>query len=254
MFIIQLMVVLAMLSGQGSSSYAASPHMEIKSLQPQTASSELIMESGLKPFRAEWDFKNLDPFEQAAKNLREKLYNSYNNSSPTPSKVGDTGPFPYGGQVKLLRALPLDQTISFGPLEVYLYNVQLLEASEIPEDTQKDISTLNQEKIGSTITFIRVLYSVENTTDQNVGFYGLNSVHPNMGNAISSDRNFLRDSYVYHQYDGVVIDNFENGFIYTDDPDKLESIQLVFNKIYDYDTGETIVEPTSLTIPFNAQK
>jgi hypothetical protein len=251
MFIIQLLVVLAMLSGSGSSSYATSTQMEIKSLQPQTASSELIMESGLKPFRAERDFKNLDPFEQAAKNLREKLYNSYSNSSPLPSKVGDTEPSPYGGKVKLLRTLPLDQTISLGPLAVYLVNVQLLEATEIPEDTQKDISTLNQEKIGSTITYIRVLYSVENTTNRNVGFYGLNSVHPNMGNPISSDRNFLRDTYVYHQYDGVVIDNFENGFVYTDDPGKLESIKLVFNEIYDYDTEETIVEPTSLTIPFN---
>lgn len=69
MFIIQLLVVLAMLSGSGSSSYATSTQMEIKSLRPQTASSELIMESGLKPFRAERDFKNLDPFEQATKIL-----------------------------------------------------------------------------------------------------------------------------------------------------------------------------------------
>jgi hypothetical protein len=64
----------------------------------------------------------------------------------------------------------------------------------------------------------------------------------------------MRKPYVYHQYDGVVMDNMGYGFVYTDDTDKLESIELVFNRIYDYDTGETIVEPTSLSIPFTVQQ
>ncbi|MEK3920011.1 hypothetical protein [Paenibacillus sp. FSL K6-2393] len=64
----------------------------------------------------------------------------------------------------------------------------------------------------------------------------------------------MRKSYVYNQYDGVVIDNTNYGLVYTDDPDKLESIELVFNKVYDYDAGKTIVEPTLLKIPFAVQE
>ena len=134
-----------------------------------------------------------------------------------------------------------------------MLNVQLIEVSDIPKDTQKNISILNQEKIGPDMTYIKILYSIENTTDQNIGFYGLNSVHPNIGKPYSADRNFMRRIYGYHQYDGVVMDDIVNGYVFTEDPDQLESIELIFNKIYDYDTGETIVEPTSLTIPFTAQ-
>ncbi|MBR2567330.1 MAG: hypothetical protein IKE29_22320 [Paenibacillus sp.] len=250
MYFIQLLVALAILGGSASSNYATSTQMEIKSLQPQTASSDHIMESGLKPFRDEKFFKDLDPFEQAAENLRED-YSTFD--SWDPYNVGDTGTFLYGGQVKVLRTLPLNQSISIGPMTIHMLNVQLIEVSDIPKDTQKNISILNQEKIGPDMTYIKILYSIENTTDQNIGFYGLNSVHPNIGKPYSADRNFMRRIYGYHQYDGVVMDDIVNGYVFTEDPDQLESIELIFNKIYDYDTGETIVEPTSLTIPFTAQ-
>ncbi|MEC0124141.1 hypothetical protein [Paenibacillus pabuli] len=256
MFIVQLLLALALLGGSGSSNYATSTPLEVNPLQPYPASSELVLESGLKPFRSELTYKGLkpdyNPAEQAASNLQDRLFESA--ASPILSKPGDTGTFDYGGQLKLLKAVPLNQSIEFGPLIIHMMDAQLLEASDLPEDTRKNISILNQEDIDPEITFIKILYSVENTTDQNIGFYGLNSVYPNTGSPISADRNFMRKPYVYHQYDGVVMDNMGYGLVYTDDPDELESIELVFNKIYDYDTGKTIVEPTSLSIPFTVQE
>jgi hypothetical protein len=255
MFIIQLLVTLVLLSGSGNADYASSTNLENTSLHTRTASPELVLESGLKPFRSELTYKDLKPdynaFEQAASNLSDKLLE--NTSSPILSKAGDTGIFEYGGQLKLLKTVSLDQSIAVGPLTIHLMDVQLLEANDIPEDTRKNISVLNQQDIASKMTYIKILYSVENTTDQNIGFYGLNSVHLNTGNPTSADRNFMRKPYIYHQYNGVVMDNIAAGFVYTGDPDKLESIELVFNKIYDYDTGKTIVEPTSLTIPFETK-
>ncbi|MEK4367580.1 hypothetical protein [Paenibacillus sp. FSL R5-0473] len=256
MFIVQLLLALALLGGSDSSNDATSTQLEVNPLQPHPAYSELVLESSLKPFRSELTYKGLEPdynqFEQAAKILQDKLLESA--LPPLLSKSGDTGTFDYGGQLKLLKTVPLKQSIEFGPLTIHMMDAQLLEASDIPDDTRKNISILNQEDIGPNITYIKIIYSVENTTDQNIGFYGLNSIHPNTGKPISADRNFMRKPYVYHQYDGVVMDNMGYGLVYTDDPDKLESIELVFNRIYDYDTGETIVEPTSLNIPFTFQK
>ncbi|WP_440110703.1 hypothetical protein [Paenibacillus sp. QZ-Y1] len=256
MFIVQLLLAIALLGSSGSSNYATSTQLEINQSQPQAASPEHVMESGLKPFRPESSLVGFDPetdpIEHAASMLEDKLYQSA--ASPILSKPGDTGTFDYGGHLKLLKSVPLDARFERGPLTIHVVHAQLLEASNIPEDSQKNISILNREDIGSKITYINILYTVENTTDQNIGFYGLNSVHPNTGKPISADRNFMRKSYVYNQYDGVVIDNTSYGLVYTDDPDELESIELVFNKIYDYDTGETIVEPTSLNIPFAVQK
>lgn len=257
MFVFHLLLALALLGGSGSSNAATSTQLEIEipPLQPKTSSTELVLKSGVKPFRAEETYKGLKPdynqFEQAASDLQDKLFESV--PSPLLSEPGDTGTFDYGGQLQLLKAVPLKQSIEFGPLTIHMMDVQLLEAREIPEDSRENISILNQEDIGPDMTYIKIIYSVENTTDQNIGFYGLNSIHPNTGKPISADRNFMRKPYVYHQYDGVVMDNMGYGFVYTDDPDKLESIELVFNRIYDYDTGETIVEPTSLSIPFTVQ-
>lgn len=256
MFVFHLLLALALLGGSGSSNDVASTPLEITPLQPHPADSELVLESGLQPFRAELTYKGLkpdyNPFEQAASDLQDKLFES--EPSPLLSEPGDTGTFDYGGQLQLLKAVPLKQSIEFGPLTIHIMDVQLLEALEIPEESRKNISILNQEDIGPDMTYIKIVYSVENTTDQNIGFYGLNSIHPNTGKPISADRNFMRKPYVYHQYDGVVVDNMGYGFVYTDDPDKLESIELVFNRIYDYDTGETIVEPTSLNIPITVQQ
>lgn len=255
MFIVQLLLALALLGGLGSSNYATSTQLEVNPLPPHPASPELVLESGIKPFRSELTYKGLkpdyNPFEQTASNLQDKLFESA--PSPILSKPGDIGTFDYGGQLKLLKTVPLKQSIEFGPLTIHMMDAQLLQASDLSEDTRKNISILNQEDIDPEITFIKILYSIENTTDQNIGFYGLNSVHSNTGNPISADRNFMRKPYVYHQYDGVVMDNMGYGLVYTDNPNKLESIDLVFNRIYDYDTGETIVEPTSLHIPFTLQ-
>ncbi|QZN75210.1 hypothetical protein [Paenibacillus sp. DR312] len=256
MFIVQILLAIALLGSSGSSNYATSTQLEINQIQPMDSSPEQVMETGLEPFRSERNYNGwepeLDQFEQAASNLQNKLYESV--VSPILSKPGETGIFDYGGNLKLLKSVPLNTRFERGPLTIHIVHAQLLEASDIPEDSQKNISILNREDIGSKITYINILYTVENTTDQNIGFYGLNSVHPNTGKPISADRNFMRKSYVYNQYDGVVIDTTNYGLVYTDDPDKLESIELVFNRIYDYDTGETIVEPTSLNIPFTFQK
>lgn len=256
MFVFHLLLALALLGVSGSSNDATSTPLVINPLQPHPTDSEFVLESGLKPFRAEETYKGLkldyNQFEQAASDLQDKLFESA--PSPLLSEPGDTGTFDYGGQLKLLKTVPLKQSIEFGPLTIHIMDVQLLEAREIPEDSRENISILNQEDIGPDMTYIKMVYSVENTTDQNIGFYGLNSIHPSTGKPISADRNFMRKPYVYHQYDGVVMDNMGYGFVYTDDPDKLDSIELVFNRIYDYDTGETIVEPTSLSIPFTVQQ
>lgn len=256
MFIVQLLLAIALLGSSGSSNHATSTQLEINQIQPMDASPGQVMETGLKPFRSERNYNGwepeLDQFEQAASSLQNRLFESV--VSPILSKPGDTGIFDYGGNLKLLKSVPLNTRFERGPLTIHIVHAQLLEASDIPEDSQKNISILNRDDIGSKITYINILYTVENTTDQNIGFYGLNSVHPNTGKPISADRNFMRKSYVYNQYDGVVIDNTNYGLVYTDDPDKLESIELVFNKVYDYDTGKTIVEPTLLKIPFAVQE
>ncbi|WP_340030836.1 hypothetical protein NSQ20_21380 [Paenibacillus sp. FSL K6-1122] len=256
MFIVQLLLAIALLGSSGSSNHATSTQLEINQIQPMDASSGQVMETGLEPFRSERNYNGwepeLDQFEQAASSLQNRLFESV--VSPILSKPGDTGIFDYGGNLKLLKSVPLNTRFERGPLTIHIVHAQLLEASDIPEDSQKNISILNREDIGSKITYINILYTVENTTDQNIGFYGLNSIHPNTGKPISADRNFMRKSYVYNQYDGVVIDNTNYGLVYTDDPDKLESIELVFNKVYDYDTGKTIVEPTLLKIPFAVQE
>ena len=139
MFVFHLLLALALLGGSGSSNDVASTPLEITPLQPHPADSELVLESGLQPFRAELTYKGLkpdyNPFEQAASDLQDKLFES--EPSPLLSEPGDTGTFDYGGQLQLLKAVPLKQSIEFGPLTIHIMDVQLLEALEIPEESRK---------------------------------------------------------------------------------------------------------------------
>ena len=167
MFIVQLLLAIVLLSSSDSSNYATSTQLEINQIQPMDVSPGQVMETGLEPFRSERNYNGWEPelnqFEQAASSLQNRLFESV--VSPLLSKPGDTGIFDYGGNLKLLKSVPLNTRFERGPLTIHIVHAQLLEASDIPEDSQKNISILNREDIGSKITYINILYTVENTTD-----------------------------------------------------------------------------------------
>ncbi|KQY87607.1 hypothetical protein ASD24_07120 [Paenibacillus sp. Root52] len=251
MFIVHLLLALALLSGSGSSSDTTVAQQENYKPHLQFTSPEQVLASGLKPFRpsSEIDISNPNQVEQAVKLLREKHSEIFLSTDFNSEET-----FDFGGQITSLNNVPVNVSFDHGSLKIHITKAQFMEASDIPEESQKNISILNQGEISSKINYLDILYSVENTSEQNIGFYGLNSVHPNTGDPISSDRNFMRSLLEYNQYDGVVIDNKNYGLVYTDEPNELQSIELVFNKVYDYETEETIAEPMSLIIPLNTEE
>lgn len=178
-----------------------------------------------------------------------KTDSNYVSSGPL-TKVGQWSKSDVGVKDTLMGISTPEKTIILGPLKITIHDIKLLKDENIPEDTVDEIDNLLNVNIGNSINTIQIDYTIENTSNKNIGFNLIDTLTTNTKVQIDGNDYIGTKSNDGRYIGKVKVDNSKI-FLYQQDTfDNLNSISLLTTDVYDDDNTLTNYH-TPTKIPFN---
>jgi len=180
-----------------------------------------------------------------------KKDNNYISSGPL-TKVGQWSKSDVGVKDTLMGISTPEKRIILGPLKITIHDIKLLKDENIPEDTVDEIDNLLNVNIGNSINTIQIDYTIENTSNKNVGFNLIDTLTTNTKIQINGNDYIGTQSDDGRYIGKVKVDNSKI-FLYQQDTfDNLNSISLLTTDVYDDDNTLTNYHtPTKIQIDLN---
>lgn len=151
---------------------------------------------------------------------------------------------------ELLKIKKVNETVDISPIKVTVKDIKLIKLTNIDKSLAEDISISSEKKIDPKkgFTYVQVQYSASNTSDKNIGWYGLQNLVTDKGEQIEAQSVdfILDDADGNDEFIGKVNKDFVGGYVLKN-PD-INHVKLVFDYTVDNDndyneiTGEQTVE------------
>lgn len=185
--------------------------------------------------------------EKAAAPAKQKeVSNKSSNNIPEPKKdkngniildvPGQKINDPQMGTVELLKIKKVNQTVNIKPLKVTIEDVKILKVTNLADDAKKTIEYYSQSTIPhNDLTYIQVKFNVENTSDKNIEWNGLQNIVTDKKEQIDGNNDFLvDDSDTDTKFLGKVKKEYTNGYILKDP--QIQKFKLIFGSSMDADS------------------
>ncbi|MEM5604694.1 hypothetical protein AAHB51_09770 [Bacillus cereus] len=134
------------------------------------------------------------PTASNQKGIKES--NSKTNEKTLLTKVGEKQKYnAQGGVIELMKIKEINQTIDVAPMKMTVQNIKLFELSDLPEQmltAAKEVYQATPTNDGK-LNYIQVIYTVENTSDENINFLNFDKVVLNNGEQLEANRNFITE-------------------------------------------------------------
>ncbi|QWG51653.1 hypothetical protein EXW28_18085 [Bacillus mycoides] len=174
-----------------------------------------------------------------------KESNSTTNEKTILTKVGEKQKYtPQGGVIELMKIKEVNQTIDIAPMKMTVQNIKLFELSDLPEQM------LNTAKEGyravptsdGKLNYIQVIYTVENTSDENIGFPNFDKVVLSNGEQLEANRNFIQEQNTSFEYFGKVKQERVLGLFFNGNPKDITSVKFITSSTYHQKSYDTITD------------
>ncbi|UOQ85708.1 hypothetical protein [Gracilibacillus salinarum] len=162
------------------------------------------------------------------------------------TEVGDISEDQHG-KVELLKIANINETIEHGPLEINFVNAKILKWSDIPSNIVNQASRFG-DVTDDEFDFLQIRMIVENTSDKDIIFYGIDSIVTDNKQQIEAASEEFLGNFVDGEYLGNVKKEYVQGYILKDSD--IKNLRVVFSYVEEMDTYETIAEKLDYDINF----
>lgn len=153
------------------------------------------------------------------------------------TKVGQTKETP-DGTIELLKIKEINETIQQGPLNINLIDAKLLKQTNLSSSYKSYVSQFTS--IDDEFIYLQLQYNVENTTDKNIYWEGLNHITTDQKEQVDARLLDLNSFNINYDFYGNVKHDYLHGLI-IENP-KANSINLIFGSVYTNDDFEKLAE------------
>ncbi len=168
------------------------------------------------------------------------------------SKVGQKAKAD-GNEAELMKIKEVNQTVDISPIKYTVKDMKIIKLNKVNKSmTEFLLQYTGGSKLPEDLHYIQIQYNVENTSDQNIEFYGLQKVVLNNGEQLDANGNdFIwekedNDSKFY----GKVKKEGSVGLIIKGKPEEITSAKLIFGNTVNPDGYETITEEQQAEFQF----
>ncbi|MGW5983397.1 hypothetical protein ACWFOP_23845 [Bacillus mycoides] len=174
-----------------------------------------------------------------------KESNSTTTEKTILTKVGEKQKYtPQGGIIELMKIKEINQTIDIAPMKMTVQNIKLFELSDLPEQM------LNMAKEGyhaiptsdGKLNYVQVMYTVENTSDENIGFPNFDKVVLSNGEQLEANRNFIQEQNTSFDYFGKVKQERVLGLFFNGNPKDITNVKFITGSTYHQKSYDTITD------------
>lgn len=152
------------------------------------------------------------------------------------------------GKVELLKIKEINQSIEQGPLKINLINAKIIKRTNLSKNYLDYINQFKAVDKDEGMTYVQLLYTVENTSNNDIGWDGLRYIISDKKEQIDA----WNQEFIYvdntNSFYGNVEQEYLQGFM-LEKPD-VNSLRLVFGDVYNQDSYDTITNKVEYTIEF----
>ncbi|EJQ20149.1 hypothetical protein [Bacillus cereus] len=183
------------------------------------------------------------PTASNQKGIKES--NSKTNEKTVLTKVGEKQKYnAQGGVIELMKIKEINQTIDVAPIKMTVQNIKLFELSDLPEQmltAAKEVYQATPTNDGK-LNYIQVIYTVENTSDENINFLNFDKVVLNNGEQLEANRNFITEKNTSFEYFGKVKQERVLGLFFNGDPKDITNVKFITSSTYQQKSYDTITD------------
>ncbi|ADY22292.1 MULTISPECIES: hypothetical protein [Bacillus] len=168
------------------------------------------------------------------------------------SKVGQKAKAD-GNEAELMKIKEVNQTVDIAPIKYTVKDMKIIKLNKVNKSmTEFLLQYTGGNKLPDDLNYIQIQYSVENTSDQNVDFYGLQKVVLNNGEQLDA----IGNDFIWESEDsdskfyGKVKKEGSVGLIIKGKPEEITSAKLIFSNTVNPDGYETITEEQQAEFQF----
>ncbi|PED93900.1 hypothetical protein CN540_18955 [Bacillus toyonensis] len=168
------------------------------------------------------------------------------------SKVGQKAKAD-GNEAELMKIKEVNQTVDIAPIKYTVKDMKIIKMNKVNKSTESFLlQYTGGSKLPEDLHYIQIQYSVENTSDQNVDFSGLDKVVLNNGeqlNAIGNDFIWEKEDNDSKFY-GKVKKEGSVGLFIKGKPEEITSAKLIFSDTVNPEGYETITKEQQAEFQF----
>ncbi|MGE7885600.1 hypothetical protein [Bacillus sp. NPDC094077] len=168
------------------------------------------------------------------------------------SKVGQKAKTD-GNEAELMKIKEVNQTVDIAPIKYTVKDMKIIKMNKVNKSMEAFLlQYTGGSKLPKDLNYIQIQYSVENTSDQNVDFSGLDKVVLNNGEQL----NALGNDFIWEKEDndskfyGKVKKEGSVGLFIKGKPEEITSAKLIFSSTVNPEGYETITKEQQAEFQF----
>lgn len=154
------------------------------------------------------------------------------------------------GHLELLNIKSIDETFDIAPLKITMGDMKVFKLTDIPDDVKEGIEYYDENPVGDELVYLQVSYNVENVEEQDIEWFGLQTVVTDKGQQIDAvGKDFIiTDADTQTTFYGKVKKEFTDAYVLKHED--VSKLKFIFSYTQEAETYDTITDEKQVEYTF----